>query len=903
MSRYDKEEVRAAAAGQWKSLLINIAGLPEDALSGKNCPCPKCGGTDRFRMLDEDRGAVLCNQCFAKKNGDGFAAIAWATECKFTEAVAKVADYLHVKPIGGKKKANPEKDLVWMDWAPNIIPFLLNARPGMTEEALLKQGARMARYKNQYTVVALPIIGESLDIEKPVGWALLNAMGGSLPRYDKHGNPDGSVKVKITSGSEPGLIGTHAIERLKTPGFVEVCWKVEGVSDLIALTAAIGDIERHVVVTNSNGTLEKLRWRAGLLATCKQVHVLHDADEPGVAGAEIWATDIAAEGGTVDIVQLPYQVAADHGQDVRDWLLVGNTYADLLVLADRAIKKTKPPEGSDAPPTFPKADLILKKLQLEVLYETDGGRIRVFSTLLKKTSWIERMAQLKKENLVQVCGYPAMSVISSDPDGSNSFSMVDVKEAIALAASTRRENDSEKGIGVWQGIDDYGNEKQSLILVNRSEGARWNGDNILRRIVAPRVDGLTLELGASVKDWFDFDQLSSLLQLARDKGWRNQVLDAAEEIFTRWRWRNQNTDPGMVVGLIMATWIQTIWNWRPLVAVIGATNCGKSMFFEALGGKDGRQGIFGGLAMKQAKSTEAGMRQWVANTAGVILIDEFEESKDRERILESLRASSRGETIRRGTTNQQGQSFAMRHIVWVAAIESGLKRAPDLNRFILLELLQAEPEKQGKLTLPAPEDLHLIGQKLLAIALVCAMEAKQLALQLKSTKVEGMDGRMVESCSVPAAILAVAQGGGIEQAEAILRAFLTTVDAEEVGTPDQNELLEAILSSRIRHSASEISIFQIFEDRSSTIYGELARSVEGLGLALRDNQLVIWPSQASKLLRGTRWERQKIKEILVRIPGAERKRVYIGGTQSRCICIPIEMSGIVSRPYQPGLDY
>ena len=171
----------------------------------------------------------------------------------------------------------------------------------------------------------------------------------------------------------------------------------------------------------------------------------------------------------------------------------------------------------------------------------------------------------------------------------------------------------------------------------------------------------------------------------------------------------------------MATWLQTIWAWRPLIYVIGESNCGKTSLFETLGGKNGRLGMFGNLAFSGAKSSEAGIRQGIGNTARTILLDEFEKSKDRDKILETLRASSRGDTVTKGTAGHKSRSFTMQHMSWLAAIESGLNRQPDINRFIKLSLESATAAEFGKLVAPSVAESIDLGQKLLAIALVNAM--------------------------------------------------------------------------------------------------------------------------------------------------------------------------------------
>lgn len=88
------DSVRQAARGRWMEILPAITGIPAASLDGRHHPCPKCGGKDRFRMIDPDRGAVLCNQCFNSGNGDGFAAVGWMNGSSFPEVVQAVGSVI-----------------------------------------------------------------------------------------------------------------------------------------------------------------------------------------------------------------------------------------------------------------------------------------------------------------------------------------------------------------------------------------------------------------------------------------------------------------------------------------------------------------------------------------------------------------------------------------------------------------------------------------------------------------------------------------------------------------------------------------------------------------------------------------------------------------------------------------
>ena len=897
MPKYDKEAVRQAAAGRWREILSSIGSVPLESLDCKHHACPKCGGEDRFRAFDDfdQSGGVICNQCHDKKNSDGFSSIAWLCGCKFTEAVAKVAEFCGLAPAATKKDA--DADLEWQPWSDLALHFVA-AKAGITEAGLKAAGARLARYKRQHTCIAVPIIGQDLDASKPVGWALYNYNGGTLPKYSKTGEVVGQVKVKITYGSKPGLVGVHGIERLKTEGLPELVWKTEGITDMLALQSLIPEPlrDRHLVVTNSNGAGETPRWQAAVLARCNCC-VLHDADKPGQDGAANWTTQIAAQQGPglhVRNVELPYDVSPDHGKDLRDWIAEGHTYADLLALADQAapvrVQKTDAGDIDYSTIRYPVQEKILKKLQIDVLYEDEEGRIRVFSSLLRKSSWIKQVDRLKKDMAIQICGPPAMIHISSDPDGEETWSIADVRAAIALAASTRRGKDDERGVGIWRGLDDFGNETNTVVVVGNTEAARWNGDQVLRRVVAPRVDGLVLDFGADSQDWYDFDQLARDLQSAKQETWRRRVIEEAVGLFSQWRWRNANTDPTLVAGLVLATWVQTIWEWRPLVAVTGETNCGKSYLFNVLGGVDNRMGLFGRLAFKQAKSTEAGIRQGVGKTACVVLCDEFEQSKDRELILKLLRTSTRGEMIARGTAGgKNAQKFMLRHISWVAAIEAGLDESADNNRFIQLDLLRAKEGEHGRLVLPEPSYLVRLGHELLAVAIWAAVQAKSLAVRLKSTRAPGVEPRHIESFSVPAAMLGVACGYDEGQTRSLLVDLLANIDKGSQAKSDQDELLSDIMAANIYVDGKTgvVSVGHVIE--SPGLHAEHALRLEAAGVRLVDgHKLFLAPRQLkNNLLKQTEWGRKSVDKILLRVEGAERGVFRICGRVVRGIFIPL----------------
>ena len=85
-------EITAEAVGKWQSI---FSSLGIEVGNGKHCPCPVCGGKDRFRFDNKDgRGTYICSQC---GSGDGLNLIKNYYHCDAKEASSKVAECLNLR--------------------------------------------------------------------------------------------------------------------------------------------------------------------------------------------------------------------------------------------------------------------------------------------------------------------------------------------------------------------------------------------------------------------------------------------------------------------------------------------------------------------------------------------------------------------------------------------------------------------------------------------------------------------------------------------------------------------------------------------------------------------------------------------------------------------------------------
>jgi hypothetical protein len=184
-------------------------------------------------------------------------------------------------------------------------------------------------------VVAFPVYGQRL--KTVVGWCMYNVSGGTLPVWGKKGDPPREVKVKLTNGSRPGLIGEAGVNLLRDASEPLEVWKTEGPTDLLALWGNLPAAQRTevAVVCNANGAQEKPGWMAEALGG-HRVRIVHDADAPGEAGAIRWANEIANHTEDCRQISLPYVIEETHGKDLRDFFQDRHSFADLHELAEEA---------------------------------------------------------------------------------------------------------------------------------------------------------------------------------------------------------------------------------------------------------------------------------------------------------------------------------------------------------------------------------------------------------------------------------------------------------------------------------------------------------------------------------------------------------------------------------------
>jgi putative DNA primase/helicase len=94
-------EITAQAVGKWDYIFQSL-GI--EVGNGKHCPCPVCGGKDRFRFDNQNgRGTYICNQC---GSGDGLELIKNYYQCDAKEASSKVVECLNLSNQNNQIREN-----------------------------------------------------------------------------------------------------------------------------------------------------------------------------------------------------------------------------------------------------------------------------------------------------------------------------------------------------------------------------------------------------------------------------------------------------------------------------------------------------------------------------------------------------------------------------------------------------------------------------------------------------------------------------------------------------------------------------------------------------------------------------------------------------------------------------
>ena len=678
---------------------------------------------------------------------------------------------------------------------PHHFNHFLQRYKGITVEGITLAGGLVGKYPlksaNPRLVIYWYAYGPQLLSADPAAVAVMPLDGGKLAIYQGENAPPRQEPKAVFCGT--GLIGRHALNHWDE---ADVIYKVEGLTDLCALQSIIPPEKRntHLVITNACGAGEfEIVQSCRHLFKDKQVVIIGDADQAGQDGAGIWLQQLSPVASSVTNVQLPYELAPKKGKDLRDFIVqTSGSWYEFQKLCGNAepitaeeTKKLKSPD-----------QVMLEGMGIEVIGEVEGQhstKIFIFSQELGKRSEIQQINKVTRAALIQKVGPHIREYIMQSKDEIQDGKKVhlwQVKEAIAAVASvTPLSVDQVIGPGCWE-IDGL------IYLIGNRDVAIWDGQT-LEVSKTHSVKGKLIE--HSQEPWCSYKQLNSFLKESLSQEWCISAVEEANNLFRKWtNWKHYR-NAEITTALVACSWLQTVWKWRPVVAVTGPSNCGKSTLVV-----DCLPQMFGDLSLDfESTPTEAGIRNLLRCSAKVLILDEFENTKQkggqkrRDSIVQDIfRTTTRGGKTARGTADQKGMMFGLRHIPWTAAISIKMDDAADRSRYVILEM-NSQKGNSSSLTLPPSEDLHRLGVQLLAVALRHWERIVDLHAWLKLQPVDGYYQRIVESYGLIAGFFGAVYGLTNQETLQVLLDYLQHRDFADQSEYQHQEFLRDIVTQEV----------------------------------------------------------------------------------------------------------
>lgn len=439
-------------------------------------------------------------------------------------------------------------------------------------------------------------------------------------------------------------------------------------------------------------------------------------------------------------------------------------------------------------------------------------------------------------------------------------------------------------VGIWR-LPEWKEEEKTLIVSGR--GGVFLQKGKFTPLKGPVVDEQIVQFER--KHWIDLEALQTCS--ADLKLTFNQIRD----ILSEWPWISPDMADWMT-AFVMLMPFQQLMSWRPWLWLDGASNSGKSAFFDEF-----LEQLYGSLIKRADKATAHSLMQATGNSGKIPVLDEFEKYKHNDELLNCCKLMNRGGIKTTGTTGQNELSFHLHHMPIFGSIylpRTLITDQSQRNRIVRFSL--------GKVLKPkrviASNEMQRLGLNSIAAVLSSWGEIESIASQIASETpqiVEDFEGelssRSVENFKYAAAILRIVTGE--EQA--------VPAWARQEQVDDGRTIIEAIIRQKIRDSkgcehlvqdliesaCGEPGEFNATQDQAHDIlrlHGlRIVESKKGTkNLALRTDMV------SSEILKGDDdFKGLDLTEPLRRIPGAETKRTSWGkgsGTKPYAVQVPIE---------------
>jgi len=805
---------------------------------------------------------------------------------------------------------------------------------GVTPETLQLVGGSLALNTLDQVVVVFPVYDMIGPFERPQsGIVMMNSAGGKVRKYSGPGAPIDLLRTHSMGTS--GIMNRHAMTHWAD---AQTIYKVEGVSDMLRLQEMIPEKFRnkHLVVTNSAGCdAAQDAHRFPDLARGKTVVIIHDADEPGqfgsgtdkTGGATRWFNALNGRAGAVINFQLYDTLETKKGKDLRDWFDEGNTYEDLTRLINErkddfhlAGQSTKAgtivvPETMDQ--NLSEHQLILRSLDLTVLGHLKNGGCVVFNMASCTRFVIPDINRFTFEKQLIHIGEAAVRHVADPNDDDAPEEMLDFRDVRKAVAREAGKNEISRtntlGIGIWE-------SGGRIFAIGSGEWLSVNGG--IETYKSPMVDEKIIDFGEKADEWYDPDLLYGYLEQARSTQYCEEVYNELATLLNQW---NNHTHPlagETMASLVIATFSQSIWRWRPWVAVTGESATGKTLLFNLI------SDLFGPLCVATSNASEAGIRNKVGTTSRVLMLDEFESSPHRTAILDTLMATNRrgnfGASLRSNAA-QDSVTSEYQLLPWFSATEMKKDKQTEANRYLTFEL-RGKPSWIDPKKLEDATYINELRNKLIAVSMRIALPALDLIAYIHQETAEDYT-RQGDSYALCSGIYSAIHGFEQERAVQFFRSMMLQLRSSEIiedEEPEQDRALMSILSSQVRFGMREVSVITLLQEERAGNFSEDPESIlRELGIkrlpwedvrkmvdykrqpkdaVVANSSYVFFNTSESgqirrRLLKGTQHDRKDLRTLLSRLPGAVATLMKIG-TNSRGVMIPLGLvHGVESKPW------
>lgn len=290
--------LRDVTRGHWLEILPAFGFDLLKTLAGKHCPCPFCGGQDRFRFDNKDGdGTFICASCGA---GDGIALVMRKTGLEFKEVAVKVRAMLpNLPPPSLKHFPKPtERELrdrmvaSWRDAKPIVygdaVSMYLEGR-GIT----FLPGENVVRFSPSMRYQAAPQSDEMNQYLPTMMAKVVDVKGNGCNVHRTYLDPHGAGKAQVINQRKlmPGRLPAGAAIRLMDPVDEEL-----GLGEGIETTLSAAkhfDIPGWALVNTST----MMAWEPPAGIRIRRLHIFGDNDPKygGQSAAYALAHRIAAQ--------------------------------------------------------------------------------------------------------------------------------------------------------------------------------------------------------------------------------------------------------------------------------------------------------------------------------------------------------------------------------------------------------------------------------------------------------------------------------------------------------------------------------------------------------------------------------------------------------------------------------